>query len=198
MLGGDHDGVDALGTALVTVLHRHLALGVGAQVLHLLALAADAAQLLQDDVGQRDGQRHQLVGLAAGVAEHHALVAGALVLLGLTADAHVDVLALLVDGAEHAAALGLELVLALGVANLADNVAHGGLHVDIAVAGHLAADDGKTRGYQRLASHMTLGVAAEEFVEQRIADLVGHLVGMALGNTFRSEKIAHNYITFNC
>ena len=45
---------------------------------------------------------------------------------------------------------------------------------------------------------MALGVAAEEFVEQRIADLVSHLVGMTLGNTFGSEEITHNYTTFNC
>ena len=184
MLGADDDGVDAFGLTLVAVLHRHLALGIGTEVAHLLALAAYLAELDEDDVRQRDGQRHQLVGLAAGVAEHHALVASALVLLLLAADALINIGTLLVDGAEYAAALGLELVLALGVANLADDVAHGALHVDPAVGGYLAADDGQAGGDERLAGHMALGVVTQELVEECIANLVGHFVGMALGNTF--------------
>ena len=198
VLRADHDGVDALGLAPVAVLHRHLALGVGTQVAHLLALAAYLRQLHQDDVRQRDGQRHQLLGLAAGIAEHHALVAGTLVALGLAADAHIDVLALLVDGAEHTAALGLELVLALGVAYLAYDVAHGCLHVDIAVAGHLAANDSQAGGYQRLAGHMALRVVAQKLVQQSIADLVGHLVGMALADTLTCEEITHFCYILTC
>ena len=133
---------------------------------------------------QGDGERHQLGGFAASVAEHHALVAGPLVHFGLAANAHVDILALLVDGAEHAATFSLELVLALSVANLADHVAYSLLHVDIAVACHLAADHGQAGGDQRFASHMAFGVVTQKFVQKRIADLVGHFVGMAFGNRF--------------
>ncbi len=171
VLGGDHNGVDALGLAGIGVLHRYLALGVGAQVTHLTALAADFGEFLQDDVGKGDGQRHQLVGLAAGVAEHHALVAGTLVLLLFATDTLVDVGRLLVDGGEDTAAFGLELVLALGVADFTNDVADSGLHIDIAAA--------------------PFGVVAEKLVEEGVGDLVGHLVGMAFGNGFRGEEIAH-------
>ena len=41
VLRADHDGVNALCHALVVVFHGHLALRVGAQIGHLLALAAD-------------------------------------------------------------------------------------------------------------------------------------------------------------
>jgi hypothetical protein len=57
-------------------------------------------------VGQGDGQRHQLRGLVAGVAEHHALIAGAVLELRILAvfvfqglvHAQGDVAGLLVDG----------------------------------------------------------------------------------------------------
>ena len=41
VLRGDHDGVDAHGQAVVGILYGDLALGVGPQVGHYLALAAD-------------------------------------------------------------------------------------------------------------------------------------------------------------
>jgi hypothetical protein len=58
------------------VLDRDLALGVGAQALDHI-LAADLRVPLDQTVGQLNRQRHQLRGLAAGEAEHHALVARA-------------------------------------------------------------------------------------------------------------------------
>ena len=60
----------------VLVLDGDLGLAVGPQVVQLAALA-DLGQPARHAVGQRDGQRHQLRRLAAGEAEHHALVAGA-------------------------------------------------------------------------------------------------------------------------
>src|SRR6476646_8510511 len=47
---------------------------------------------------QHDRERHELVGLVAGVAEHQALVAGA-----ARVHAHRDVRRLAVDGREHGA-----------------------------------------------------------------------------------------------
>ena len=44
------------------------------------ALVAGFGQAVEDAVGQRDRQRHQLGRVVAGVAEHQALVAGADVL----------------------------------------------------------------------------------------------------------------------
>jgi hypothetical protein len=75
VLGGDQDGVNALGFA-EGIFHGHLAFRIGAQpgqgsVLADFALAAD------EFVREVDGQGHQGRGLIAGKAEHHALVAGA-------------------------------------------------------------------------------------------------------------------------
>ena len=54
-------------------------------------------------MGEGDREGHVLGGLVAGVAEHHALVAGTLVLFFLAFDALVDVAGLLVDGGDDAA-----------------------------------------------------------------------------------------------
>ena len=66
----------------VDVAQRDLALGVGQQALDRLVVdVPQLADAVQDGVRVVDRRRHQRVGLAAGVAEHHALVAGALVLV---------------------------------------------------------------------------------------------------------------------
>ncbi len=111
VLRRDDDGVDALdGFAVVGVLDRDLALGVGAQVRHRLAAFSDGGQLLDEPVREVQAERHQFVGFARGVAEHHALITCALLLVQPVAlvDALRDVGALLVNRRDYAAALGVE------------------------------------------------------------------------------------------
>ena len=103
VLCAHHDGVDALGHVVVAVFHGDLTLGVGAQIGHLLAFLAYVGESGHDEVGQVERNGHVVFGLVASVAEHHALVAGTLVVFLLTAHAAVDVGALLVDGAQYAA-----------------------------------------------------------------------------------------------
>ena len=77
VLGGEHDGVDADGPVGLVVLDGDLGLAVGPQVGER-AVVADGGEPLGEALGHRDRQRHQDVGVVAGVAEHQALVAGAL------------------------------------------------------------------------------------------------------------------------
>ena len=100
------------------VLDRDLALAVGAQVVDQ-PLAPHLGQPPRQLVRQHDRQRHQLLGLAAGVAEHQALVAGA-----ARVDAHRDVGRLLVDRRDHRAGLVVEAVLGARVADVLDRLAH--------------------------------------------------------------------------
>ena len=103
VLCGYHDGVDALCRAVVVVFYGHLTLGVGAQVGHFLAFASDVGQGPYNQVSQIERYRHVIFCLVAGVAEHHALVAGTLLVVVAVVHAAVDVLALLMDGIEDAA-----------------------------------------------------------------------------------------------
>jgi hypothetical protein len=76
VLAGDDDGVQPHRLVAV-VLDGDLRLAVRAQVREHARLA-DLGQPPGQPVGQRDRQRHQLGRLVGGVAEHQALVAGAL------------------------------------------------------------------------------------------------------------------------
>src|SRR6202521_4808807 len=75
VLGGDDDRMRPH-RAVAFVFDGHLALAVGAQPLDLAA-AARGGQLAGHAMCQGDGQRHQGRRVAAGVAEHQPLVAGA-------------------------------------------------------------------------------------------------------------------------
>ena len=76
VLGRQHDGVE-LDRLVAVVGDGDLGLAVGPQVGQLAALA-DRGEPLGEAVGQVDRQRHVLRGVLAGVPEHEALVAGAL------------------------------------------------------------------------------------------------------------------------
>ena len=77
VLRRDHHGVDAVRLA-VHVFDRDLGLAVGANPRARRLVAAHPREALRETVRQEDRERHQDVGLAARVAEHHALVACAL------------------------------------------------------------------------------------------------------------------------
>ena len=99
MLGRKNEGVHAHCLAFGAVFDGELALGVRAEVRHRARiLAADVGQDHQRLVGEGKRQRHVIGSLVAGIAEHYALVAGALLEdVGLV-DSLRDVGALLVDG----------------------------------------------------------------------------------------------------
>ena len=117
VLGGEHHRVDADGAVLVVVLDGDLGLAVGAQVVERAVLAY-LGEPLGEPVRDGDRQRHQLGGVVGGVAEHQALVAGALLVervlggadprLVAVVDALRDVGGLAADGDLDAAGLAVE------------------------------------------------------------------------------------------
>jgi len=136
-------------------------------------------------------RRHQLGRLVAGVAEHQALVSGpdVLALRLVLVDAHRDVAALLAHGHEHRAGVGGDSHLVVGVADVADHVAHHLLVVDRAPRGDLAGDDGQPRGDHRFARHAAAGILSEEGVEHTVGDLVGQLVRMPHAHRLAGEEV---------
>ena len=84
-------------------------------------------------MGQEDGHRHERGGFVAGVAEHHALVAGthlgilvfrlAMLLFPAGVDTARDVGGLLGNGIEHTAGIAIEAVLGAIVADFAHDLA---------------------------------------------------------------------------
>ncbi len=197
MLGRDDDVRDADRLA-VLVDHRDLRLGVGAQPRHRAALA-DTGQLTAEAVGEHDRRRHQLGGLVAGVAEHQPLVAGAL-LGGLLADrlAGVDALSdvgrLLGDQQVDEHLVGVEDVVVVDVADVADCAPRDLLEVELGLGRDLAANHHDVRLDEGLAGDAAELVLRQAGVEDGIGNRVGDFVGMALADGFRREdvSIAHN------
>ena len=199
MLRGDEDALD-LDRPLVPVLvdvvaDGHLRLPVGPQVRQDIGLA-HLREALADPVREHDRQRHQLVGLTRGVAEHHPLVAGAdpvervlvaVLRLERVVDPLRDVRRLLVDRDDHTAGLGVEAVLRARVADLRDRLAHEPRDVHVRLGRDLARHDDEAGRDQRLAGDAPGWVVGENRVEDRVRDLVGDLVRMPLGDGLRGE-----------
>src|SRR5450759_3502884 len=182
VLGADDDGGDALDQAVLAVFDGDLALAVGAEVLES-AVLADLGQPAGDVVGVLDRRRHQLRGLVAGEAEHHALVTGA-----PDVDALGDVWRLLVDADEHTTGLPVDAEMSPRVAGAFDCVADDLGHVDIAIGGDLTDNDRQASGQDRLAGHPAEGVLGQDLVEDGVRDLIGEFVGVAFGDRLRGEK----------
>ena len=146
MLGGNHDGINALRNAVVAVLHRHLTLGVRAEVGHQLAFLADLSQRLHDEMCQVERYRHQALRLVRGVAKHHPLVTGTLFLLVTIVHTTVDVNALFMNGSQDTAGIAVKLVFSLRIANLFDGFAGNGLQVDVYVTANFSHNDDLSSG----------------------------------------------------
>ena len=196
VLAGDDHRVEP-DRLVARVLDRHLGLAVRPQVRHL-AGAAHRGQLPRQPVRQHDRQRHQLRGLPAGVAEHQALVAralpvvvvGALALAVLERVGHAlgDVRRLRADGHRDAAG---RAVVALGggvVADLQDLLADDAGDVHVGLGGHLAGHVHLAGRDQRLDRDPALRVVLEHRVQDGVADLVGHLVRVALRHRLRGKQ----------
>ena len=166
------------------VLDGDLGLAVGPQEVEL-SVAARLGEALDEAVREREGQRHQLLGLAHGVAEHQSLVAGA-------AGVHAlgDVRRLRVDRGDDRAGLVVESELRARVADLLDRVPDDRRKVDVSLGRDLAGDEGESRRDEGLAGHAARGIVAEHRVQDRVGDLVGDLVRVTLGHRLGGEVVS--------
>jgi hypothetical protein len=194
VLAAQHHGVHAHRLA-VDIAQRDLALGIRAQEGQLAALA-QLGLALDQTVGVVDGRGHQLGRLVAGVAEHQALVAGAGVQVVVAGVVHAlrDVVGLLVVADHHRAALVVDAVLGVVVADALDRVARDLDVVDVRVGGDLAGQHDQAGVGQRLGGHAAARVLREDRVEDRVGDLVRHLVRVAFGDRFRREEIVVRHL----
>ena len=161
VLGGNHHGVES-GRDVVLVLDGDLRLAVRAQI-RQRAVLAHLGQPPRQPVCQCDRQRHQLRGVADRVAEHQALVAGALGVqrvrgaldarLVRGVDALSDVGRLTADADVDAAGLPVEALVRVVVADVEDALANGVGDVGEGLLGrrrHLADHVHLPGGHQRL------------------------------------------------
>ena len=197
VLGGDHHRVHRHGLA-VLIHHGHLGLAVGPQP-GQGAVLPHLRQLAGQPVAQGDGHGQQLRRLVAGVAEHHALVAGAglpgLFLPALQGLVHAlgDVRALGMHRGEHGAGVAVKVLFTAVVSDVQHHLPgdigdlHPGGGADLA---HHVDNAGGGEGF---AGHPGLGILGDDGVQHRVADLVADLVGMSFRHGFGGKQFAHGF-----
>ena len=153
---------------------------------------------------EHDRKRHQLRRIAAGIAEHHALISRArqleLVVAARAADferlvdPHRDIGRLLVDRYRHAAGRRIEADERVIVADVRDRLADEARNVDVRRGRDLAPDVDLARDDERLAGHAAQRIVLENRVEHGIRNLVGDLIGMPLGDGFGGKEPAIRHL----
>ncbi|KPW19016.1 Uncharacterized protein ALO83_00811 [Pseudomonas cannabina pv. alisalensis] len=186
MLGRQHDGVDADHFAIF-VTAGDLGFGIRAQPRQQAGLAGFGLALHQL-VREGDRRWHQHVGFVAGVAEHQALVASALIFRLAAVDALSDIHRLFADDVHHAAGRAVEADVGAVVANVEDDVTHDVFEIDPGRSRHFASDDRHTGFDQCFACYAGVFVFSDDSVQNRVGNLVGDLVRMPFGHGLGGEK----------
>ena len=169
VLRGYNDRVDPLDLAVLAILHGNLTLAVRPEP-RKAAVLSRLCQRLCQIVCVRNRGRHQLLGFVAGKAEHHTLIARALlirVVIGRI-HAHRDILRLLVDCCQNRAASAIEAELRVIVADLRDRVSRNARNVHIAVRRNFAHYQHKARRRRALARHTRLRVLGQNRVQYAV------------------------------
>ncbi len=135
-------------------------------------------------------ERHEALGLTRRIAEHEALVTGALLVGRVRRLVHAlrDVGRLLAEGHEDGDLVGREAERGIDVTDRADRVAD---HVGVLDPGgrrDLARDDGHAGRDERLAGDPAHGVLLEDRIEDRVGDLIRDLVRVTRGHALAGEK----------
>ena len=188
VLGGENDRVHADGRFAV-VFHGDLRFAVRAKIAEG-AVLPKLREFFGKFMGEHDGKRHQLLRFAAGVAEHHALIAGAETVGGLPSrlvlergiDAEGDVGRLAVDKFDDAALVKSEV--ARRIADLADDSARHGRIIDLCAARHFARDEERVVGSAAFNGCARLLIAPDELIQNGVCNAVADFVGMSFRYAF--------------
>ena len=200
MLSRDDDGFKAPGLPIGPVDHRDLRFAVREDKGDGPGFAG-LCELVGQLIRKGDGQRHEVVRLIAGVAEHHTLVPSTqqgLFVLGAAflhlhgaGHAHGNVRALAVDAGQDSAGVPVKAGLRAVVAHLADGLPDQLGDVHIAVGGDFPSHYHQPGGGEGLAGHPAGWVLPEHGVQHSVGDPVAELVGVAFRNGLRCEQVLH-------
>ena len=182
MLARNHDLVDAL-RFVVLVLHRHLRLAVGPEVVDQ-ATPPRRRERTDQAVRQHDRHRHQFLRAGAGVAEHQPLITCA-----PRVHPHGNVTRLRVQLYLHVAAVGVEAERLIGVADIAHRLSRHLRVVHPCVGGDLSRQDDQVGGQERLAGDPAVRILCEDRVEHSVRHLIGDFVRVALRDRLRRKEV---------
>ncbi len=201
MLGGNYNCVYSHRSVVFIIFNSYLTLGIRTEIcgeltfaviIHGVTLATDVCQFAKQKMRQVKCQRHVVFSLVYSIAEHHALVTGALKVFGIhvlatAAYSAVDILALLVNGTENSACISVKTVCATVVTYLIDQTANRVLYVYVSLRANLSGNNHLSGSAKRFDCDMTFRITRKKFIKQSITYLVSHLIGMTFGNGFRCK-----------
>ena len=187
----------------VLIADRHLCFPIRAQVRKrsiLPNLCETPGQLMR----QHSGQRHQLLSLICGVAEHHALVTGTDLrrLTGVSrfqriVDTLRNVRRLPVKAEDDLRGVRMEAIFRTVISDSADRAADHILRINMGTRGDLSGDDHGVVLCNSFDGDMCRGVFFQIGVQYGVGNQVADLVGMPLRDGFRSKNIiAHFAFSF--
>jgi hypothetical protein len=139
-------------------------------------------------VAEDDGERHQFGCLVAREPVHHALVAGALFMIGLFRHSLGNVGRLAVDGDQDAGVLVVDAEFRIRITDLLQGCPDDPLDVRVSLRRHLSGDDDGAGGRQAFDGDAAVGILGDKIIEDRIADLIADLIRMPLGNGLARDK----------
>jgi hypothetical protein len=178
VLGGDDNGVDALGDRDAIdqlVFTGDLRLAVGTDPFAGSVLA-DFRQLASQLRGQHVRERHVLLGLVRGVSKHDSLITGTNVFHFDRIDGLRDIRGLFFNGDDDVAGFVVKTFGGVVVTNVLDGVANDLLVVDGSRRRDFTKDHHHARFAARFASNAGQFVTSDAGIQDRIRDLVAELV----------------------
>ena len=199
VLGGNNDSIYTAGNT-VNVLNGYLGLTIGTKVGES-AVLSNLGKSLSKLVSEGDGERHKLGGLVACVTEHKSLVACTgvklviLAFLSLKAlvNAHSNICALLVDGAENRAGGSVKAILCSVVANLGNGVTYDFLNINARLCCNFTHNGNNTGGGKCLACYTRHGILCKHLIENCVGNFVAYFVGMSFGHRLGCKENSFHF-----
>ena len=152
-------------------------------------------------MGQGNGQGHIFRSFVRGIAEHHALIAGAdffivvlVAALGFVGfiHAHGNIRGLFVDGQQHPAGSSVKAVFGTVIADVHYGLPGNFGNIHIAAGGNFPYHMDLASGYQGFTSNPGIGVLGDDGIQDCVGNLVGNLIRMAFRYRFRCKKLFHS------
>ena len=164
LCGHDHC-LNAGSLTVLVIFHRHLSLAVGPQIGKSSVLADHSQSACE---GMRDGNRHRHIffRLIRGKAEHHSLVTGTCLQIGIfvvtsfkcSVHAHRNIRRLSVKCDHDSTGICIKADIRTGVTDLTDRIADDFLIIDGCISSDLAADHHKPGGGHCLTGYTAHGI----------------------------------------
>jgi hypothetical protein len=96
-----------------------------------------------------------------------------------------------VETAHDATRVGIKLQEGVGIPDISDDTSNEVLEIKSGLARHLPGYHYETGGHECFDGNARRRILTDHLVKQRVGNLIGHLIGVALRNGFRSKQIGH-------